>query len=135
MADLGGVRFVDPLMRADPDRAASIRAALSSGEAVVALDGDEVVGFALFNYSFFGYGFIPLLVVGIGNRRNGVGTALLAEIERRCRKPKLFVSANRSNLPAQWLFEKCGFVQSGHIANVDLDDDELVFFKRIRHGA
>ena len=135
MADLPGVRFVDPLMRADPDRAASIRAALSSGESVVALDGDEVVGFALFNYSFFRCGFVPLLVVGIGSRRNGVGTALLNEIERRCRKPKLFVSANRSNLPAQWLFEKCGFVQSGRIENVDLDDDELIYFKRIRHGA
>lgn len=127
--DFDGIRFVDPLLRADPERARLIRSSLAAGECIVALDSDEIVGFAILNYTFFGYGFVPLLVVAVSSRRRGVGIRLLAEVERRCLKSKLYLSANRSNMPAQYLFEKCGFVQSGRIENLDLDDDELVFFK------
>lgn len=132
MADLPGLRFVDPLMRADPDRARLIESSLRNEECIVAADGDDLCGFAVLNYSFFNQGFVPLLVVAVGNRRSGIGTQLLAEVERRCTKTKLYVSANRSNMPAQWLFEKCGFVPSGHIANLDLDDGEMLFFKSVR---
>jgi len=127
--DFDGVRFVDPLLRADPDRAQLIRASLSAGDCVVATDGDDIVGFGILNYTFFGYGFVPLMVVAVSSRRRGIGTQLLREIEGRCLKPKLYISTTRSNLPAQYLFEKCGFVQSGRIENLDLGDDELVFFK------
>ena len=89
-------------------------------------------GFAILNYSFFGRGFVPLLVVAAGDRRTGVGTLLLHEVERRCGKDKLFVSANRSNLPAQWLFEKCGFVQSGRVENLDPNDEGVLYFKATR---
>ena len=132
--DLAGIRFVDPLMRADPDRAHLIQSALSAGECVVALDADEILGFGILNYTFFQQGFIPLLVVGMGSRRTGIGKALLSELERRCVKPKLYISANRSNIPAQCLFEQCGFVPSGHIENLDVGDDEVLFFKPMRPG-
>jgi ribosomal protein S18 acetylase RimI-like enzyme len=132
--DLAGIRFVDPLMRADPDRAHLIQSAVSAGECVVVVDGDEVLGFGILNYTFFQQGVIPLLVVGMGSRRIGIGKALLSELERRCVKSKLYISANRSNIPAQCLFEQCGFVPSGHIENLDLGDDELLFFKPIQRG-
>jgi ribosomal protein S18 acetylase RimI-like enzyme len=132
--DLAGIRVVDSLMRADPDRARLIQSALRTGECMVAVDGDEVLGFGILNYTFFQQGFVPLLVVGMGSRRTGIGKALLSALERRCVKPKLYISANRSNIPAQCLFEKCGFVRSGHIENLDLADDELLFFKPIRSG-
>lgn len=127
--DIPGIRFVDPLMRADPERAQLIASALQNGDCIVAAGGDEIVGFAILNYTFFDQGFVPLLVVGAGSRRRGVATALLAELERRCAKPKLYISANQSNLPAQCLFEKCGFTPSGRIENLDLDDAELLYFK------
>ena len=133
-ADLAGIRFVDPLMRADPDRAHLIQAAVSAGECVVAVDGEEVLGFGILNYTFFHQGFVPLLVVGIGSRRLGIGKGLLSELERRCTKEKVYISANRSNIPAQCLFEACGFVPSGRIENLDLGDDELLFFKPVRSG-
>jgi ribosomal protein S18 acetylase RimI-like enzyme len=133
--DLVGIRFVDTPMRADPERAHLIESALSAGHCVVAVDDAEIAGFAILNYTFFHQGFVPLLVVGIGSRRIGVGRALLSEVERRCRKSKLYISANRSNLPAQRLFEQCGFVPSGHIENLDIGDDELLFFKPIHGGA
>ena len=121
-------------MGTDPDRARLIQSALNAGECVVAVDDDEVLGFGILNYTFFQQGFVPLLVVGMGSRRAGIGKALLSELERRCVKPKLYISANRSNIPAQCLFDQCGFVPSGHIKNLDLADDELLFFKAIRPG-
>lgn len=129
--DIPGIRFVDPLLRADPDRAQRIASALQNGDCIVASDGDEILGFAILNYTFFDQGFVPLLVVGAGNRRRGIATALLTEVERRCAKPKLYVSANQSNFPAQCLFEKCGFVPSGRVENLDVDDAELLYCKHI----
>jgi GNAT superfamily N-acetyltransferase len=131
VADLAGLRFVDPLMRADHERARLVESSLHNGECIVAADGDDLCGFAILNYSFFNQGFVPLLVVAVGNRRSGIGTQLLSEVERRCTRTRLYVSANRSNMPAQWLFEKCGFVPSGHIANLDVGDDEMLFFKPV----
>ena len=83
-SDLAGIRFVDPLMRADPERAHLIQSALTGGRCVVAADGDEVLGFAILTYIRFRHGFVPLLVVGIGSRRTGIGRAPIAEPQMRC---------------------------------------------------
>ena len=40
-------------------------------------------------------------------------------------------TCNRSNLPAQCLFERCGFQRSGQIYNLDEGDPELVYFKAL----
>lgn len=73
--------------------------------------------------------FVSLLVVAAGDRRRGVGTSLLKQAEKVCTRPKLFISCNRSNVAAQALFEKCGFVPSGRLWNLDVDDDEIFFVK------
>ena len=129
--DLAGLRFVDPLLRADPDRAESVQRAVEQGCCLAAFDGDEVAGYAVFNSRFFGQAFVELLVVGPAHRRLGIATRLLSEAEHRCAQPKLFTSCSRSNLPAQCLFEKCGFQRSGQIYNLDEDDPELVYFKAV----
>ncbi|MGP1677253.1 MAG: GNAT family N-acetyltransferase [Burkholderiales bacterium] len=134
LADFAGIRFIDPLMRAHPDRAQLIDSSVRNGECMVAFADADILGFAVLNYSFYNQGFIPLLVVAMGNRRSGIGTRLLSEAERRCTKPKLYVCAGRSNLPAHWLFEKRGFVPSDLVANLDLYDDELVLFKSVERG-
>ena len=130
-ADFPALRFVDPLLRADRDREHLIRTSLARGECFVAVDDDDIQGFVILNYSLFGHAFVPLLVVSAGDRRRGLATALLEEAERQCVRSKLFISCNRSNFPAQYLLERCGFVPSGHVENVDDDDDELVFFKML----
>ena len=129
--DFAALRFVDPLMRADRDRQHLVRTSVERGECFVVVDDDEVQGFVILNYTLFGHAFIPLLVVASGDRRRGLATALLEEAERQCVRSKLFISCNRSNAPAQYLFEKCGFVPSGHVENLDDEDDELVFFKAL----
>jgi ribosomal protein S18 acetylase RimI-like enzyme len=128
VADLPALRFVDPLMRADCDRAHLVRSSVEKSECWIAVDQDEVLGFVLLG-ELLGQRFIPLLVVAAGDRRRGVGTSLLNQAAIVCTRPKLFISCNRSNLPAQGLFEKCGFVPSGRLWNLDIDDDELFFVK------
>jgi ribosomal protein S18 acetylase RimI-like enzyme len=130
-ADLAGLGFIDPLLRADPDRAESVRQAVEQGRCLVALDGDDVAGYAALDDHFLGQAFVELLIVGPAHQRQGIGTLLLRQAERSCGRQKLFTSCNRSNLPAQSLFEKCGFQRSGQIYNLDEGDPELVYFKAL----
>jgi GNAT superfamily N-acetyltransferase len=130
-SDFPALRFVDPLMRADHDRQHLTETSIERAECFVVAEDDEVHGFAILNYTLFGHAFVPLLVVAASERRRGLATALMAEAERQCVRNKLFVSCNRSNVPAQYLFERCGFVPSGQVENLDDEDDELVFFKAL----
>ncbi len=134
-SDLLGILFADPLCKSDPDRARLIQASLARDECVVAIEGDKILGYVILNYSFFGQAFVPLLVVAMANRRAGIGMQLIAEAETRCSREKLFASANESNIAAQRLFERCGFVPSGRIENLDETDDELVYCKWLQRGA
>jgi ribosomal protein S18 acetylase RimI-like enzyme len=127
--DLPALRFVDPLMRADRGRAHLVQSSIEKRHCWLAADNDEVLGFILLG-DFLGQGFVPLLLVAAADRRRGIGTRLLRKAERQCSQPKLFVSCNRSNLPAQELFESCGFEASGQVANLEEGDDELFYFKR-----
>jgi len=132
-ADLLGILFADPLCKCDPDRARLIQSSLARSECVVAVESDKVLGYVVLNYSFFGQAFVPLLVVAMANRRAGIGTQLIAEAETRCTREKLFASANESNESARRLFERCGFVPSGRIENLD-ETDELVYCKWLQRG-
>ena len=62
-SDLSALKFVDPLLRADPDRVDIVHAAVEAGGCLVAQDGDEVVGYLL-NGDLLGQRIINLLVVG-----------------------------------------------------------------------
>ena len=44
---------------------------------------------------------------------------------------KLFTSTNASNVSMQRLCESLGYVRSGVINNLDEDDPEIVYFKRL----
>jgi len=130
--DLPALKFVDPLLRADPDRAQLVRDALRDGQCVVATDGDDIVGYAIVNDGFLYEGFVPLLMVAISSRRCGVATRLLGELERRCAKQRLFVPVGASNVPAQCLLEKCGYAPSGHTHVNDAGESENVYFKHLK---
>jgi ribosomal protein S18 acetylase RimI-like enzyme len=112
------------------DRVAAIADALAAGECLVAESGEETLGYVVLNYTFFGFGFIPVIVVATAQRRRGVGLRLLSEARSRCTSRKLFASANTSNVPAQALFLRAGFQRSGAIENLEEGDPELVFFTR-----
>lgn len=122
---------VDELARSQPERAGGLLAALREGECLVAEASGEVRGFVVMNYTFFGFGFIPLVVVGEGSRRSGIGLRLLAAAEARCASTKLFTSTNASNAAAHRLLERAGFQRSGVIENLDDNDPEVVYFKPV----
>jgi ribosomal protein S18 acetylase RimI-like enzyme len=126
---------VDGRAKTHPARAAFIEKCLPAGECLIGEIGTEVFGFVVLNHSFFGHGFVPLIVVAAPFRRRGLALSLLAAAAQRCKSEKLFTSANTSNKAAQALFERAGFVKSGRVENLDDNDPELIYFKRCgTHG-
>jgi ribosomal protein S18 acetylase RimI-like enzyme len=105
------------------------------GHCLIARVDGGVAGYALLTQSFYGYGFIELLIVHPDYRRRGVATALIRACEASSPTEKLFTSTNQSNVPMQRLCETLGFVRSGMIENLDEGDPEIVYFKRRGGGA
>ncbi len=95
---------------------------------------NTIVGFGILEQSFFGQGFISLLIVHPDYRKRGVATATIRYIESICPTEKLFISTNKSNVIAQRVFEARGFVRSGYIENLDEGDPEIIYFKRLSGG-
>jgi len=111
-------------------RAARFERAASKGRLLVAeLDG-ELVGYAA-QGRFFGYDFLELLAVRPDKRRQGIATALVRAIEARTHTGKLFTSTNRSNIAMRNLCDRLGFQPSGVVENLDNDDPELIYCKRL----
>lgn len=128
-ADLGAFVESDPYAIAHSERCVFLAAAIERGECVAAFVHDRVVGYAVLNYSFFRQGFVPLVVVAPGVRRQGIARLLLGAAESECKTESLFTSTNVSNVEAQRLFERVGFRPSGRIENLDPGDPELVYYK------
>jgi len=130
--DFGHVCSLDRMVLGNSGRQDFLDNAIKAGQCLVARMEDAPVGFAVLNQSFYGHGFIALLIVHPEHRRRGVATALIRHIESICPMEKLFTSTNESNEPMQRLCETLGFVRSGYIENLDTGDPETVFFKRVR---
>ena len=116
------------------DRSAWLVEAIRARQALLARRGEHKLGFALVHRHFFGYPFIELLVVHPDARRKGVGSALMAYIEKTQPGEKLFTSTNRSNGVMQALLENRGYVRSGQIDNLDDGDPEIIYFKRLEQA-
>jgi ribosomal protein S18 acetylase RimI-like enzyme len=128
-ADLPALVESDPYAIAQSGRCVVLAAAIERGECFAAFVHDHVAGYTVLNYSFFGQGFVPLVVVSPGVRRQGIARLLFAAVESECKTESLFTSTNVSNIEAQRLFERVGFRPSGRIENLDPNDPELVYFK------
>jgi GNAT superfamily N-acetyltransferase len=116
------------------NRAERFQRAASKGRLLVAeLDG-ELVGYAA-QGRFFGYDFLELLAVRPDKRRQGIATALIRAVEARSHSGKLFTSTNRSNEPMRSLCLRLGFQPSGVVENLDNDDPELIYYKRVEISA
>lgn len=131
-ADLPGLIACDVYAQAQEARRQELQHWVEQQSCFIALAGNESAGFVVLQQrAFFGHGFIPLVCVAEGHQRQGIGRFLLAQAERLCIGPKLFTSTNTSNIRAQGLFSRAGFVTSGRIENLDEADPELVYFKAI----
>jgi ribosomal protein S18 acetylase RimI-like enzyme len=95
---------------------------------------EKILGFTVLDYSFYGNGFVSLLVVRPDFRRQGVASELLKHMESICTTGKLYTSTNESNMPMQALLEKLGYLPSGIIYGLDKGDPELVFHKILKRN-
>jgi ribosomal protein S18 acetylase RimI-like enzyme len=130
--DVESVFAVDAITLRDPARRSFVESAIQSSECWLVEISGQVVGFVILQYSFFGNGFVPLVVVHDASRRKGIGTVLLEHAGSLCATSKLFTSTNESNAAMRALLARLGFEPSGVIHNLDAGDPELVYLRRIR---
>jgi ribosomal protein S18 acetylase RimI-like enzyme len=130
-ADVPAIEAVDPVAAHDDGRRLFIAERVAAGETVVALDGVAVVGYLVLDHAFFGRGFVAMLCVHPGRRRQGIGRALMRHAEGACRTERLFTSTNRSNLPMQRLLEGLGYRTSGVVDDLDPGDPEVIFSRSL----
>jgi GNAT superfamily N-acetyltransferase len=74
--DIEAICSVDLIARRENERREFIRRDVTSGECFVAERGEKVIGYGVFNYSFYDSGFIEMIYIGSDYRRSGVGAAL-----------------------------------------------------------
>jgi ribosomal protein S18 acetylase RimI-like enzyme len=129
--DIQVIWSFDHIAQDDEPRRVFIRHAVLTGQCSVAIAGQEIIGYAVLEYSFYAYGFIAMVYIHPDHRHAGAGSALIRYLESLCQTEKLFTSTNASNLPMQALLTKLGYVRSGMIENLDEDDPELVYFKKL----
>jgi len=129
--DGAAICAIDPRVIDTPGRRPFIERAIAAGECYVAASSDEIVGYAVFDRSFFEQPFVSLLIVAEPQRRRGIGVVLMRHLESISPGDKLFTSTNASNTPMQRLCEQLGFVRSGYIEHLDEGDPEIIYFKRV----
>lgn len=124
----------DHVARHDNGRRAFIRHSVANGTCFVCVTDEQVVGYGVLEYSFYGNGFVSMLMVHPDHRHRGAGTQLIRHFESICQTAKLFTSTNLSNLPMQALLAKLEYRLSGVVHNLDEGDPELVYFKPLREA-
>lgn len=135
ISDADAIVAFDHVAASEPARVRFIHDQIKSSACYVAVIDANVVAYAVLNYKFYDNGWIEMLYVHPRFRRQGIGSALIRHLIDECRTPKLFTSTNQSNFPMQKLFAMLEFDRSGFIDNLDEDDPELVYFKRLRDHA
>jgi ribosomal protein S18 acetylase RimI-like enzyme len=130
-SDIASLCSFDHVAQHDSQRKDFIRHSVDTGTCFVSVTAEQIVGYGVLVYSFYGNGFISMLMVHPDYRRRGVGAGLMRYFESICQTTKLFTSTNLSNSPMQALLTKLGYRLSGVIHNLDDGDPELVYFKLV----
>ena len=124
--DAGDIVAIDPESLGSPDE---IRVLIREEASLVAVEDGVIVGFlAVKPGHFCKRGFIDLLFIAPGWRRQGIGRALLDAAVRNASTPRVFVSTNESNTPMRELLRREGWSPSGVLVGLDEGDPEHVFF-------
>ncbi len=102
--DAPAIKRLDEVTRISPQRDRFIDRAIADRRCFVAALENRVVGYAVFNYSFYERGFVALLYVDRRHRRRRIGSSLLDHFAQMCETPTLFTSTNQSNTAMQETF-------------------------------
>lgn len=106
---------------------------IERGECFVAVENEQVVGYIVFNHSFFLMPFIQFLCVDSKFRQQGFAGKLLDYVEQASDGEKLFTSTESDNLTMLKVFSKRGYRVSGVIENIQ-EKSEIVFCKKMREA-
>jgi ribosomal protein S18 acetylase RimI-like enzyme len=104
---------------------------IKKNKCIIAHTEDNIVGFLLFNKIYFDKDFIELLIVDEEYRRKGIALKLIKHYENIIGSGKIFTSTNKSNQIMQKLLKAAGYKRSGIIYNLDNNDPELFYFKKL----
>lgn len=127
--DYSSVVALDSAAPHDPRRSILLQEWIGQRSCHLLLLDGVPAAYGVLHHHFFDSGFIDMLMVGEPFRRRGLGALLLQHLVAQCERPKLFSSTNQSNRPMRALFQRCGFVESGSIDNLDPGDAEVVYFR------
>lgn len=131
-ADMITLLTIDQLANSHNDRQNFIKSSIREKSCHLIKSHQQIIGYGVLEYSFFGKGFISMLYIDEKFRRKGAGKTLLAYLESICTVDKLFTSTNLSNFPMQALLFNSGYILSGVVQNLDENDPELFFFKNVK---
>lgn len=127
--DIDAIFRFDQVAQLEEHRRAFIIRSVDAGACSVMVDDEQVICYAVLDYSFFEQGFISALYIHPDYRRRGAGLRLMQHLETVCQTHKLFTSTHLSNLPMQSLLARLGYLLSGVIHHLDEGDPELVYVK------
>jgi ribosomal protein S18 acetylase RimI-like enzyme len=128
--DIEALAAIDMLAQTSSQRREFIMRSVANGRcSVLITPGGQPAGYGVLDYSFYEYGFVPLIYVDAAHRCLGAGRLLLRHLENLCQTPKLFTSTNLSNLAMQALLGKMDYRLSGVLHDLDEGDPELVYVK------
>ncbi len=130
--DIDPIYGFDQVAQREGSRRDVITRSIGAGACWVIVIAEQVVGYAVLEYSFFEQGFISLLYIHPDYRRRGAGLRLMQHLETVCQTEKLFTSTHLSNVPMQALLAKLDYLLSGVLHHLDEGDPELVCVKYIQ---
>jgi ribosomal protein S18 acetylase RimI-like enzyme len=130
--DIDPIYGFDQVAQREGSRRDVITRSIGAGACWVIVIDEQVVGYAVLEYSFFEHGFISLLYIHPDYRRRGAGLRLMQHLETVCQTEKLFTSTNLSNVPMQALLAKLDYLLSGVLHHLDEGDPELIYVKYVQ---
>lgn len=132
--DSHALKDVDTVVPLDPKRAEHIDEWLEHDTVLVAEVDSRIVGYGVYNHTFFRQGTVEMLMLHPEHRGQKLGEHLLLALEELCDTPKLWVTTNMSNHRMQRLLSQLDYEPGGYIHSLDPGDPELIFFKRFFHA-
>lgn len=110
-------------------REGQITKAISEGECFIVLVSNDAAGFVIFDYRFFGQGWIELIIINDQYRGRGISKQVFDLICKQCKAEKVFTPTNSSNLRMQKALTKSGFTFAGKLNGLDDGGSELFYCK------
>jgi len=129
--DFQALKDLDTVVPLDSTRPEHIDEWLEHDVVLVAELDNKIVGYGVYNHTFFRQGSVELLMIHSDYRGQKIGEHLLLALEELCDTPRLWVTTNMSNHPMQRLLNRLDYEPGGYIHSLESGDPELIFFKQM----